>query len=141
MRQESAVTKTISYRVEECRFCGTEVGLGEEIPEDELVKPGFVVLAGEGEVSVSQEQAGNWDTAVKFTGEQSDVNPPTVTGHILCEECANVVHNHSPDGEKYRGPLPDELLSGTGDQNLPISELTLGIIIAVIILLVILLLL
>lgn len=139
MSRESAVTESISYRVEECRICGSEVGLETEIPKDELVKPGLAVLVGEGTVSISEEHAGNWDAEVEFTGEQSDTNPPAVTGHILCTECAEGVHNHSPDSELYRGPLPDELINGTGSLDLPISNRTIVAIVAVIVLLLILL--
>lgn len=139
MSRKSAVTESISYHVQECRVCGSEVGLGADIPEDELVKPGFAVLIGEGAVAISEEHAGNWDIEVEFAGEQSDANPPAVTGHILCAECAEAVHNQSPDNEFYRGPLPNELVSGIGSPELPISDRALAAIIAIIVLLTILL--
>jgi len=139
MSRESAVTSSISYRVEKCRVCGSEVGLGADIPDDELVEPGFAVLTGEGAVSISEEHAGNWDAEVEFAGEQSDVNPPAVDGNILCVECTEAIHNHPSDYEIYRGPLPDKLISGTGGPNIPISERTLAVIIAVVVLFIILL--
>ena len=140
MTRETAVTESITYDVEECRFCGSEVGLGANIPEDELVKPGLAVLVGDGAVSISEEREGNWDVEVEFAGNQSDRSPPAVTGHVLCYECAESVHNHSRDNEFYRGPLPDELTNGTGGPDLPISNRTLVAIIGLVLLLVILLL-
>ncbi|WP_157572937.1 hypothetical protein [Halogranum rubrum] len=139
MSRESAVTESISYRIEKCRVCESDVGLGTDIPEDELVKPGFAVLVGGGDVSTSEEHAGNWDVEVEFAGEQSDVNPPAVTGHILCVECAEAVHNHSTDNENYQGKLPDLLVSGTDTPNLPISDRALAVIVVVVVLFVILL--
>ena len=139
MTRETAVTESINYDVEECRFCGSEVGLGGNIPEDELVKPGLAVLVGGGEVSISEERKGNWDVEVEFAGDQSDTNPPTVTGHVLCYECAEDIHNYSRDREFYRGPLPDELAGGTGGPELPISNRALVAIIGLVLLLVILL--
>lgn len=139
MSRESAVTESISYRVEECGVCGSEVGLGSNIPEDELVKRGVAVLIGEGTVSISEEHAGNWDAEVEFAGEKSDSDPPAVTGNILCTECAKAVHNHSPDDEIYRGSIPDELMGGTASLDFSISDRTLVAIVVVIVVLVILL--
>lgn len=141
MTRETAVTESISYEVKECRFCGSEVGLGANIPEDELVKPGVAVLAGSGgEVSISEENKGNWDVEVEFAGDKSDNSPPAVTGHVLCNECAESIHNYSRDNELYRGPLPDELTNGTLDQDLPVSNRTLAVIIGIVLLVVILML-
>jgi len=134
MSRESAVTESISYRIEDCQVCGSEVGLGDKIPEDELVKQGFAVLVGEQTVSVSQEDAGNWDAEIEFAGVQSDTTPPSVTGHIVCEECAEVVHDHSTKNELYRGPLPDELIRDTANPDLPISGQALMAILVVIVL-------
>lgn len=140
MSRESAVTKSVSYHVEECRVCGSEVGLGEDIPEDELVTSGVAVLIGEGDVSISEEHAGNWDIEVEFSGEQSDTNPPDVSGHILCTECANAVHGYSTDSEPYRGPLPTKLASGANSLDIAISGQAIVAIVVVIVLVVILLL-
>lgn len=139
MSRESAVTETVAYRVEECRVCSSEVGLGSNLSADELVKPGYAVMIGEGSVSINDEQAGNWSTEVEFAGSESDSNPPTVEGHILCIECAEAVHNHSPDKETYRGPLPDALISGTGRPELPISDRALAVIVLVLVLVLLLL--
>ncbi|MDB9250058.1 hypothetical protein PN419_13800 [Halorubrum ezzemoulense] len=139
MTRETAVTESINYGVEECLFCGSEVGLGNNIPEDELVKPGLAVLVGGGEVSISEERKGNWDVEVEFAGNQSDRSPPAVTGHVLCYDCAESVHNYSRNNEFYRGPLPDELTGGTGGLELPISNRALVAIIGLVLLLVILL--
>jgi hypothetical protein len=139
MSRESAVTEEIAYRIKECRVCGSEVGLGTDLPPDELVKPGYAIIIGEESVSISDEQAGNWSTEVEFAGSESDSNPPAVEGHILCVECAEAVHNHSPDKETYHGPLPDALISGTGTPELPISDKALAVIVLILVLLVLLL--
>lgn len=138
MTRETAVTESVTYDVEECRFCGSEVGLGANIPEDELVKPGLAVLVGGGEVSISEELKGNWDVEVEFAGDQSDRSPPAVTGHVLCYECAESVHNHSRDNEFYRGPLPNKLTNGTDGPDLPISNRILVAIIGLALLLMLL---
>jgi len=140
MTRETAVTESINYDVEECRFCGSEVGLGANIPEDELVKPGLAVLVGGGEVSISEERKGNWDVEVEFAGDQSDRSPPAVTGHVLCYECAESVHNYSRNNEFYRGPLPDELSNGTIAPGLPISNRTIVVSLVIVLLLFIILL-
>ncbi len=137
MSRESAVTESVSYQVEACQVCGTEVGLVEDIPEGELVKPGYAVLVGEGTVSITDEQAGNWSAKVKFAGAQSDTNPPSVEGHILCEECAEAVHDHTTNTKPYRGPLPDVLTTGTSSPELPISDRTLVAIALILLLLII----
>lgn len=139
MSRESAITESVSYRVEECHFCESEVGLGSDIPEDEMVKPGLAVLVGQGAVSISEEHAGNWDAEVEFTGEQSDTSPPAVSGHILCTECAEDVHNYSSTNEFYQGTIPDKLINGTGSPNPSISNRTLIAIGILVLLLVVLL--
>lgn len=139
MSRESAVTETVSYRVEECAGCGTEVGLGSEIPDGELVEPGYAAVIGEGTVSISDERAGNWSTELEFAGEESDSQPPTVEGHIVCANCAESVHGYSSDNETYRGPLPDTLVSGTGGPELPISEQMLAAIVVGVLLVLLLL--
>ncbi|MFU1782946.1 hypothetical protein ACM16X_16335 [Haloarcula japonica] len=113
--------------------------MGDEIPKDELVKQGFAVLVGDQTVSVSEEDAGNWDAEIEFAGSQSDTSPPSVTGHIVCEECAEAVHNHPPESEMYRGPLPDELVRGGDSPELPISDRALIAILAVIVISILLL--
>lgn len=139
MSRETAITESISYDVEECHFCGSEVGLGGNIPEDELVKSGTAVLVGDGTVSISEEHKGNWDVEVEFAGNQSDTSPPTVTGHILCTECAEDLHDYSQDGELYRGSLPNELTNGTGSTDLPVSNRTLIAIVGFVLLIIIIL--
>lgn len=137
MSRETAITESISYDVQECRFCGAEVGLGEDIPEDELVKSGIAVLVGDGTVSISEERKGNWDVEVEFAGEQSDASPPTVTGHILCTECAEDLHDYSQADELYRGALPNELTSGAGSPDLPVSNRALIAIVGFVLLIII----
>ncbi|WP_147302059.1 hypothetical protein [Haloferax sp. Atlit-4N] len=139
MTRESAVTESITYHVEECRVCGSDVGLGTDIPEDELVKPGVAVLVGEGTTTISEERAGNWDIDIEFEGEQSDTNPPDVTGHILCTDCSGAIHGYTAGDEVYQGTLPDELTRGTGSPTLPISGRALVAIVVSLLLLVLLL--
>lgn len=130
MSRKTAVTESISYQVDECHFCGSEVGLGADIPEEEPVEPGLAVLVGDGAVSISEEHDGNWDIEVEFAGEQSDTDPPKVTGHILCTECVQDIHSYSPVSEHYRNSIPDKLVSGAGSIDPQISNRNLAIILA-----------
>jgi hypothetical protein len=138
MSRKTAVTESISYQVDECHVCRSEVGLGANIPDEEPVEPGLAVLVGDGAVSISEEHDGNWDVEVEFTGEQSDTDPPTVTGHILCTECVQDIHNYSPVSEHYRSSIPNKLVSGAGSIGQQVSNRSLAIIFALALLLLLL---
>lgn len=141
MNRESAITEEFSYRVESCHVCGTEVGLDTRISDDEMVTPGYAVVLGEGDLSISDEKEGNWNTELDFAGAKSDSSPPAVHGYILCETCAEAVHDHSREKANYAGGLPDVLTTGTTIPNLPISEQALAAIIFALLLFIVILLL
>ncbi|QLH84826.1 hypothetical protein [Halosimplex pelagicum] len=139
MSRESAVTETVSYQIENCHLCGSEVGLGVDIPEDEMAKSGYAVLIGEGDVSIRGEKAGNWSAEIELSGSDSDSNAPNVAGHILCVDCAEAVHDHSPSNNNYRSQLPDKLVSGTSEIDIPLTNEQLAVVVTVFVLLLIIL--
>lgn len=134
MSRESAITEDLSYRVEGCQVCGAEVGLDTEIPDDEMVTPGYAVVLGEDDLSISDEKEGNWSKELNFAGSKNDSTPPVVQGYILCEQCAEAVHDHSIEKANYFGILPDTLATGTTTTDLPISVRALTVIVLTILL-------
>jgi len=132
MNRESAVTEELSYQVENCRVCGAEVGLDTRIPNGEMVEPGYAVVIGEGNLSISDEQEGNWSKELSFAGPKDDSSPPDVQGYILCENCAEAVHDHSIESENYSGVIPNSLTTSTATTDLPISGRNLAVIVLVI---------
>lgn len=131
MSRESAVTESLSYHVENCHICGSEVGLGEEIPDDEMVYQGVAVIIGEGTISTSKEDAGNWDVSVEFSGEKSDSSPPSISGYILCTDCAESIHGYSVENGIYRNKLPNDLASGNVGPGLSDAGVAVLIIIGI----------
>lgn len=118
MSQKSAVTDSITYKFEPCHFCNAEVGLGAHIPEGEPVKKGYIVILGQDSVSITENMGGTPPSRaeLKFETEKSEIEPPHVKGHIVCEDCAETVHGHTPT-EYYNGPLPRMLANGTRNQD------------------------
>ena len=108
MSQKTAVTESISYEIEECQFCGQDVALGD-VPDNIVEETGYVVLIGEGSVSHSSEDEGNWDEEFRFELDEDANNHPNVEGHILCEDCSEEIHNFDQDAETFTGTIPDLL--------------------------------
>jgi len=129
MSQKTAVTENISYEIEECQFCGQDVALGD-VPDNILEETGYIVLVGEGSVSHTTEDEGNWDEEFRFELDEDANNHPNVEAHILCEDCSKEIHNYDQDAETFTGDIPDVLKSkGSGISETELRQvLLIGII-------------
>lgn len=108
MSQKTAVTENISYEIEECQFCGQDVALGD-VPDNILEETGYMVLVGEGSVSHTTEDEGNWDEEFRFELDEDANNHPNVEGYILCEDCSQEIHDFDRDTEPFTGNIPELL--------------------------------
>lgn len=109
MTRKSAVTEEISYRTEDCRVCGSEAAIGD-VPDDVVEPLGFAVVLGEGDFDREREDEGNWDEEFRFAAAKEETRLPTVEGYVVCEECAQAVHDHSTESGSYTGTIPSELV-------------------------------
>lgn len=108
MSRETAITEKKSYATDHCDVCSDEVAV-DEVPEDVVEPQGYAVLLGEGTVTRESEDAGNWDEEVHFELEKEESRLPTVSAHIICENCAEAVHGVPQERTPYTGRLPSEL--------------------------------
>ncbi|WP_152422947.1 hypothetical protein [Halorubrum kocurii] len=140
MKDESAVTKTITYDTENCSICETEVALDSSVPKDAFESKGYAVILGEGKVNKRIEEEGNWDFELKFNLDATDQKHPSVSGYIICEDCAYSMHDHPESADYYYGSIPTEIDStsissdlGTADDQLKIALAILLVLSVVII--------
>lgn len=109
MKNESAVSETISYDTGNCSICETEVALDESVPDDVMEPKAYAAIIGEGKISKELEQEGNWDFELAFQLDETEQRHPDVSGYIICEECARNIHGHPQDAEYYYGEIPSSI--------------------------------
>lgn len=109
MARETAVTEEIRYDTQNCKICGTEVATDSAAPLDTFEPHGHAVILGEGKFRQEIEHEGNWDRELYFELEKEDTQLPTVKGYIICEDCAQSIHQHPETAGKYTGKIPSTL--------------------------------
>lgn len=106
MTRKTAVTEEITYNTQTCKICGTEVATDPSAPVDTFEPHGYAVILGEGKFRQEIEHEGNWDKELYFELEKEDSRLPTVEGYIICEDCAQSIHQHPEVARKYTGKIP-----------------------------------
>lgn len=136
MTRETAVTEEITYDTQNCKICETEVATDSAAPLDTFEPHGHAVILGEGKFQQKIEHQGNWDRELYFELEKEDTQLPTVEGYIICEDCAQSIHQHPETAGKYTGRIPSALRS-TNIDGFSVDETTAVIILAILLLLLI----
>jgi hypothetical protein len=113
MKRESAVSETISYDTGRCSVCETEVALDTSAPDEVIESKAYAAILGEGELSKSVEDKGNWDFELAFQLDETDERHPDVSGFIICEQCAGTIHGHPEGAEYYHGDIPKGISDGS----------------------------
>lgn len=139
MTRETVTTEEITYTTQVCEICEREVATDSAAPIDTFEPHGYAVILGEGKFRQEVEYEGNWDKELYFELEKEDTQLPTVEGYIICEDCAQSIHQYPKDSQKYTGKIPDALRPDRG--NLPIDRATIIVIVVAILLLLLVLLL
>lgn len=139
MTRETVTTEDITYTTQVCEICETEVATDSVAPIDTFEPHGYAVILGEGKFRQQVEYEGNWDKELYFELEKEDTRLPAVEGYIICEDCAQSIHQYPKDFQKYTGKIPDALRPDSG--NFPIDQATIIVIIASILILLLILLL
>lgn len=116
MTKETAITKTIEYETKDCHVCGGDVALSQA-HNDTIDDAGYAVLLGEGKIKNQISTNGNWDREFRFTFTKNDTQHPTVESYIICEDCAEMIHQYQTDGETYTGGLPEMLSPSQNSQS------------------------
>lgn len=109
MTRKTAVTEEITYDTQTCKICGTEVATDPSAPVDTFEPHGYAVILGKGKFRQEIEHEGNWDKELYFELEKEDSRLPIVEGYIICEDCAQSIHQHPEGARKYTGRIPSAL--------------------------------
>lgn len=142
MKRKTAVSETISYDTGNCSICETEVALDGPIPNDVMQPKAYAVIIGEGELSKTAEQDGNWDFELALQLDEKDKRHPNVSGFLICEQCAKTIHEHPDHANHYHGKIPSEIAAGSSfdekkPETNPVAAIIISILLVVMLILVI----
>lgn len=107
--RKAATTEVEQYDTTSCSICTTEVVVGNSAPRDTFEEHGYVVLAGEGDITIENEADGNWSKSVIFELNETNTDVPDVEGHVICETCANEFHEIDSRLDNFYGHIPAEI--------------------------------
>lgn len=136
MSNKTAVTSKSEYQTRACQICGTEVALGD-VPQSSVDEPGHLVVIAPGELSIEEENNGNWDIKSEFSLTREDNENPNVKANVICESCAQEVHDVSGNTEALLSSIPEELKNSKEDIPESVKQVIIALMLGVVILFVI----
>ncbi|MFB6225044.1 MAG: hypothetical protein ABEI13_01145, partial [Candidatus Paceibacteria bacterium] len=87
-----------------------------------------------GELSLEEENDGNWDVKSEFSLTREDNKNPNIKANVICESCAQEVHDVSGNTEALLSSIPEELENSKEHIPESVKQIIIALILGVVIL-------